>query len=81
MIAARGSALLVFSAEGALLRLREPGGDVFFVPEGEVFYYLVSRRSDCAESELGEDSGGAPKPGWGSREARRAAQRCRSPGG
>jgi tetratricopeptide (TPR) repeat protein len=48
---------------------REPGGDVFFVPEGDVFYYLglafeVAERIDDAEAAFQEFCERLPKSPW-----------------
>jgi tetratricopeptide (TPR) repeat protein len=48
---------------------REPGGDVFFVPEGDVFYYLglafeVAERIDDAEAAFQEFGERLPKSPW-----------------
>src|SRR5205814_5276427 len=51
---------------------REPGGDVFFVPEGDVFYYLglafeVAERVDDAEAAFQEFGERLPKSRWRAR--------------
>jgi tetratricopeptide (TPR) repeat protein len=48
---------------------REGGGDVFFVPEGEVFYYLglayeVAERVDDAQAAFQEFAERVPKSAW-----------------
>jgi tetratricopeptide (TPR) repeat protein len=64
-----GRALLLDPRLAKLRAAEQPGGDVFFLPEGDVFYYLglaseIAGRVDDAEAAYQEFLGRLPKSRW-----------------